>query len=96
MELAEAVKYVLSIGLNAIEKRVKYLAELFREGIAVLPEVKIHDLGKNRGGVVTFTRIGVRAYRLLKQCFNHRESKYLSQLLKLQGLIWIAEDWTKW
>ena len=52
--LGKAVDYILDIGIDRIWQRVKYLADLLREKLNSLPEVKVMDLGKVKCGIVTF------------------------------------------
>ncbi|MEJ2728734.1 MAG: aminotransferase class V-fold PLP-dependent enzyme [Deltaproteobacteria bacterium] len=54
--LATAVDYALGIGLDAIQKRVQYLAALLRTRLSELAGVVIHDLGQHQCGIVTFTK----------------------------------------
>lgn len=72
--LAEAVKYALNLGLDAIEKRVKGLAELLRKELLKIPDVIVHDLGRNQCGIVTFTRTGERASTIQR----HLESQNIN------------------
>lgn len=53
--LATAIDYAMQWGLDDIRSRVQQLAEQFREQLASIPAVKVHDLGVERGGIVTFT-----------------------------------------
>lgn len=54
--LAAAVEYALKIGLSSIKKRVASLAEMLRKELLELPDVVVHDLGKERCGIVSFTK----------------------------------------
>jgi cysteine desulfurase / selenocysteine lyase len=59
--LRAAVAYARSWGLDAIADRVGYMAEALRGRLAEVPGVRVHDLGRHRGGIVTFTVDGVAA-----------------------------------
>jgi len=65
--LATAVDYALNIGLEAICERVGYLADLLRERLDNLPRVVVRDLGRNRCGIVTFTKNGETASTIHKR-----------------------------
>lgn len=52
--LATAIDYAMQWGLDDIRLRVQKLAEQFREQLASIPAVRVHDLGVERGGIVTF------------------------------------------
>jgi cysteine desulfurase / selenocysteine lyase len=56
--LRAAVRYALELGLEPIRARVTILADRLRASLAELPGVKVHDLGRVRSGIVTFTREG--------------------------------------
>jgi cysteine desulfurase / selenocysteine lyase len=59
--LGAAVAYARSWGLDAIADRVGTVAEALRTRLAEVPGVRIHDLGRHRSGIVTFTVEGVAA-----------------------------------
>jgi selenocysteine lyase/cysteine desulfurase len=59
--LGVAVDYALSWGLDAIEARITALAESLRERLRVVDGVRVHDQGRRRCGIVTFTVDGVPA-----------------------------------
>jgi selenocysteine lyase/cysteine desulfurase len=65
--LATAVDYALDIGVSLIRVRVRYLAELLRERLAGLPGVVVRDLGRERCGIVTFTKKGETASAIHKR-----------------------------
>ena len=59
--LGVAVDYALSWGLEAIEERVTRLADLLRERLSTVDGVTVHDQGRRRCGIVTFTVNGASA-----------------------------------
>jgi selenocysteine lyase/cysteine desulfurase len=50
-----AIDYALALGLNNIEQRVRSLAALLRERLSKIGGVRVHDQGRVRSGIVTFT-----------------------------------------
>jgi selenocysteine lyase/cysteine desulfurase len=56
--LRAAVRYALEVGLEPIRARVTWLAEQLRASLSQLPGVAVHDLGRVRSGIVTFTKEG--------------------------------------
>ncbi len=65
--LGVAVDYALSWGLEAVERRVIRLAERLREQLLQVSGVQVHDQGRRRCGIVTFTLDGVPAQRVQRQ-----------------------------
>ena len=59
--LQAAVAYARSWGLDAIGAQVSAVAERLRARLAEVPGVTLHDRGRRRCGIVTFTRGGVGA-----------------------------------
>lgn len=53
--LGAAAEYALEIGLENSWPRIQDLAALARRGLAEIPEIAVHDLGRTKGGIVTFT-----------------------------------------
>lgn len=62
--LGAAVDYALALGIDAIAARVIALAESLREQLRRVPALTLHDQGRNRCGIVTFTIDGVDVYDL--------------------------------
>lgn len=53
--LGVAIDYALSWGLDAIWERIAALAEDLRARLGALPDVTVHDLGRERCGIVSFS-----------------------------------------
>jgi cysteine desulfurase / selenocysteine lyase len=72
--LGVAIDYALEWRVPAINARVIPLAERLRQKIAEIPGARIHDLGRERCGIVTFSSdfVGAEAIResLLKRNIN--------------------------
>ncbi len=62
--LGAAVDYALALGIDAIAARVIALAESLRDELRRVPALTLHDQGRNRCGIVTFTIDGVDVYDL--------------------------------
>jgi cysteine desulfurase / selenocysteine lyase len=56
--LGAAADYALGIGMQAIEADLIAKAAQLRQGLAALPGVMVHDIGRKKGGIVTFTKQG--------------------------------------
>ncbi len=70
--LGVAVDYALSWGLDAINERVTTLADHLRELLAEVNGVSVHDQGRRRCGIVTFTIDGVPAQEVQQRLARHR------------------------
>ena len=56
--LGAAADYALKTGMKAIEADLTEKAAQLRAGLAKLPGVGVHDIGRKKGGIVTFTKAG--------------------------------------
>jgi cysteine desulfurase/selenocysteine lyase len=59
--LGVAVDYALDLGLAEIWERIQKLAGTLRDGLSIIPDVKVRDIGRVQCGIVTFTLEGVDA-----------------------------------
>jgi selenocysteine lyase/cysteine desulfurase len=59
--LGAAADYALKVGMKAIEADLIDKAAQLRAGLAKIPGVTVHDIGRKKGGIVTFTKDGVSA-----------------------------------
>ena len=69
--LGVAVDYALSWGLDAIHERVTTLADHLRELLGELKGVRVHDQGRRRCGIVTFTIDGVPSPEVPQRLAQH-------------------------
>lgn len=68
--LAAAADYASSIGLEWIWERVQLLSRLTRTGLAAIPGVTVHDPGRLRCGIVTFTLASREAEQVREHLFR--------------------------
>lgn len=70
--LATAINYANQTGLKEIEERVLSLAGDLRKRLQSIPGIQMQDLGKQKSGIVTFTKSGVEETNI-KPYFNKRQ-----------------------
>ncbi|WP_061028206.1 aminotransferase class V-fold PLP-dependent enzyme [Bradyrhizobium sp. CCH5-F6] len=59
--LGAAIDYALDIGIGPIEQRCRLLADRLRAGLSAIGSIKIRDLGRAPGAIVSFTVKGYEA-----------------------------------
>jgi cysteine desulfurase / selenocysteine lyase len=64
--LGVAVDYALDIGMGAIEQRCRMLADRLRSGLASVRGIRIRDLGRAPGAIVSFTMEGCGAEAIVR------------------------------
>ncbi len=64
--LGVAIDYALSWGLDVIQSRVIYLANILRVKLASIPGIQIRDLGAKKCGIVSFQLNGKDPFEVLK------------------------------
>ena len=57
--LGAAVDYALALGLPAIEADLRRKAAILRQKLTAIPGVTVRDIGREQGGIVTFTKEGI-------------------------------------
>lgn len=70
--LGSAIDYALNIGLDNIEAEVTRLADKLRLMLADIPGVSVHDIGKRKCGIVTFSVAGIAATEVEKHLRDNR------------------------
>ncbi len=68
--LGRAAEYALEVGEQASSRRLVELARRTREGLHELPGVTVRDIGRNQGGIVTFTVEGWKPAELRQALFE--------------------------
>ncbi len=59
--LGVAARYALDLGMKRVEERIAQLGEGLRERLGALPGITVHDIGRQKGGIVTFSHRSVSA-----------------------------------
>lgn len=80
--LGAAVDYALELGLDNIWDRVRDQGALLRENLLRIDGVNIHDVGKVRGGIVTFSRDRVKAEKIHKALSAEKINTSISNIYR--------------
>jgi cysteine desulfurase/selenocysteine lyase len=59
--LGAAIDYALNLSIEVTSSRLRSLAEILREALTEIEVVTVHDQGKEKGGIVTFSVKGFEA-----------------------------------
>ena len=78
--LGRAIDYALALGLEPIWERVSALAARLREGLTNTDGVTVHDLGRVRCGIVTFSVAGTDADALKARLAEQGIHVYTSEV----------------
>ncbi len=70
--LRAAVRYALEIGLQSIQERTFALADQLRVELTRIPGVTVRDLGREKCGIVTFTKEGEEPDAIKRRLARHR------------------------
>jgi selenocysteine lyase/cysteine desulfurase len=70
--LGAAVRYALEIGQPAIWDRLRGLAGDLRDGLSAIEGVTVHDIGRIKGGIVTFSHVDVPAGTIERDLLERR------------------------
>lgn len=65
--LGEAALYASSIGLEAIQSRIRHLSHGLREKLSLIKGITVRDQGLNKSGIVTFSLEGIDAGEAVTQ-----------------------------
>jgi len=87
--LVTAIEYALDIGIEAIGERVTALAAGLRTALGELAGVAVHDQGRRRCGIVTFTVEGWDAADVAQAL---RESQINTSVTAVTGGRWDLEE----
>ncbi len=62
--LGAAVRYLLELGPESVYEQIARVATLLRTRLSEIPGVTVHDLGREKGGIVTFSHVSTDATRI--------------------------------
>ncbi|RJQ69207.1 aminotransferase class V-fold PLP-dependent enzyme [Pseudonocardiaceae bacterium YIM PH 21723] len=78
--LIRALRYAADLGIDTIAEAVQSRAEHLRTGLSALPGVRVHDLGRTKAGIVTFTVDGHTADEVKRYLVQRDITVTVSQL----------------
>ena len=82
--LMRAVRYARQLGLEDIESRVGYIANVLREALTELIGVTVHDRGINKCGIVTFYKNGQEPNEIANNLGDNKINVSISKISSAQ------------
>lgn len=82
--LLAAVRYALSLGVDAITAAVRDRASRLRDGLSSVPGVTVHDLGADQCGIVSFTVDGLPAEEVRSRLWSRGVTVTVTGVLSTQ------------
>lgn len=70
--LKKAVEYADAIGMERIGQRIQYLGDLLRTSLQQVKGVQVHDIGQQKGGLVSLSKKGYTREQILTHFSNHQ------------------------
>lgn len=80
--MGAAVDYALKLGLDNIWERVQQQGDLLRTKLLEIDGVHVHDSGRVRSGIVTFSREGIASEDMLQALSAERVNTSLSNIYR--------------
>lgn len=77
--LGAAADYALALGMKAIEARVLAVGDRLRQTLTGVDGVRVHDLGRTRCGIVSFTVDGVPPDEVVRALADNRVNTSVSR-----------------
>ena len=70
--LGLAIDYSLSIGMERISERLRALAATLRDKLTEIEGITVHDIGKRKGGIISFSVEGKTKQAVQKHLAQHK------------------------
>ncbi|MBT6095440.1 MAG: aminotransferase class V-fold PLP-dependent enzyme [Rhodospirillaceae bacterium] len=87
--LGVAVDYLLALGQDVTCARIGDLSTMLRQGLADIPDITLHDIGRQKGGIVSFSNPvmdpGALKLKLREKGINCSTSSVSSTRLDMEG-----------
>ena len=70
--LKKSVEYADAIGMERIQHRIQYLGNLLRDSLQQVKGVQVHDIGQQKGGLVSLSKKGYTREQILTHLSKHQ------------------------